>query len=52
MVNSSADDVDPKVDDEPTVLHKQGQEMREHTPRPQPEAPTPRPHTLERPPCP
>jgi hypothetical protein len=52
MVNTSADDVDPKVDDEPTVLHMQGQEMREYTPRPQPEAPTPRPHTLERPPCP
>jgi len=49
MVNTSGDDADTLVDDEPTVLPEhgqemeQGQEMREHTPRPQPPAPAPRP---------
>jgi len=52
MVNTSADDADTMVDDEPTVLPEQGQEMRGHTPRPQPPAPAPRPHTLEPPPRP
>jgi hypothetical protein len=52
MVNTSADDVDTMVDDEPTVLPEQGQEMREHTPRPQPPAPAPRPQTPEPPPRP
>jgi len=52
MVNTSADDVDTMVDDEPTVLPEQGQEMREHTPRPQPPAPAPRPQTPEPPPQP
>jgi len=55
MVNTSADDADTMVDDEPTVLPEQGQEMREHTPRPQPPAPDPRPQTPEpspRPPTP
>ena len=47
MVNTSADDADTMVDDEPTVLPEQGQEMREHTPRPQPPAPAPRPQTPE-----
>jgi hypothetical protein len=46
-VKTSADDADTMVDDEPTVLPEQGQEMREHTPRPQPPAPAPRPQTLE-----
>jgi hypothetical protein len=32
MVNTSADDVDTMVDDEPTVLPEQGQEMHDHTP--------------------
>jgi hypothetical protein len=32
MVNTSADDVDTKLDDQPIVLPEQGQEMREHTP--------------------
>jgi hypothetical protein len=46
MVNTSGDDADTMVDDEPTVLPEQrrdmgqGQEMREHTPWPQPPAPT------------
>jgi hypothetical protein len=45
MVNTSADDVDTMVDDQPIVLPEQCQEMREHTPRPQPPAPAPRPQT-------
>jgi len=45
MVNTSADDVDTMVDDQPIVLPKQCQEMREHTPRPQPPAPAPQPQT-------
>jgi hypothetical protein len=45
MVNTSADDVDSMLDDPPIVLPKQGQEMREHTPRPLPPAPAPRPQT-------
>jgi len=47
MVNTSADDVDTMVDDQPIVLPEQGQEMREHTPRPQSLAPAPRPQTPE-----
>jgi hypothetical protein len=56
MVNTSADDADTMVDNEPTVLPEQGQEMEqgqelcEHTPQPQPAAPAPWPHTLEPPP--
>ena len=46
MVNSSADDVDTIVDDQPIMLLEQGQEMREHTPRPQPPVPAPRPLPL------
>jgi len=45
MVNTSADDVDTMVDDQPIVLPEQGKEMRE--PRPQPPAPAPRPQTPE-----
>jgi hypothetical protein len=41
MVNTSAHDVDTMVDDQPIVLPEQGQEMREHTSRPQPPAPHP-----------
>jgi len=52
MVNSSADDADTMVDDEPTVLPEQGQEMGEHSPRPQSPAPTPRPQIPEPPPRP
>jgi len=47
MVNTAADDQDTMGDDQPIVLLGQGQEMREHTPRPQPPAPAPRPETLE-----
>jgi hypothetical protein len=47
MVNTSADDADTMVDDQPTVLPQQGQEMCEHTPWPQPPAPAPRPQPPE-----
>jgi len=47
MVYTSADDADTMVDDQSTVLPEQGQEMREHTPRPQHPAPAPRPETPE-----
>jgi len=47
MVNRSADDVDTMVDNQPILLPEQGQEMREHTPWPQPLEPRPRPRTLE-----
>jgi hypothetical protein len=50
MVNTSADDADSMVDDQPTVLRGLGQKMREHTTRRQPPAHTPMPQTLE--PCP
>jgi hypothetical protein len=58
MVNTSADDADTTVDNEPTVLPddgqemEQGQEMREHTPRPLPPAPAQWPQTPESPPRP
>jgi hypothetical protein len=45
MVNTLADDVDTMVDDQPIALPEQCQEMREHTPRPQPPALAPRPQT-------
>jgi len=45
MVNTSADDVDTMVEDQPIVLPEQCQEMSEHTPRPQRPAPAPRPQT-------
>jgi len=47
MVNTSADDVDTMVDDQPIVLPEQGQEMCEHIPWPQPPEPRPRPRTPE-----
>jgi len=43
MVNTSGDDTDTMVDDQPTLLPEQGQEMHVHTPRPEPPAPAPRP---------
>jgi hypothetical protein len=52
MVNTSADNVDTMVHDEPTVLPWQRQEMREHASRQKPPAPAPRPPTLESPPRP
>jgi hypothetical protein len=45
MVNTSVDDVDTAVDDQPIVLTEQCQEMWKHTPRLQPLAPAPRPQT-------
>jgi hypothetical protein len=47
MVNTSADSVDTMVDDRPIMLPEQGQEMREHSPWPQPPASAARPQTLE-----
>jgi hypothetical protein len=47
MVNTSADDVDTMVDHQPIMLPEQGQEMREHTPRPQTAEPGPPPRTPE-----
>jgi hypothetical protein len=47
MGNTSPDDVDTMVDDQPIVLPEQGQEMRKHTPRPQALAPAPRPQSPE-----
>jgi len=47
MVHTSAGDADTMVDNQPTVLPEQGQEMRKHTPRPQPPAPAPWPQTPE-----
>jgi hypothetical protein len=52
MVYTSADDADTMVDDEPTVLPEHGQEMRKHTPRPQPPLLTLWPHSPEPPPRP
>jgi hypothetical protein len=42
MVKASAGDAHSMVDNKPAVLPEQGQQMREHTPRPQPPAPAPR----------
>jgi hypothetical protein len=50
VVNTSADDVDSIVGNQPIVLPEQGEGMHEHTPQPDPPAPAPRPHTPE--PCP
>jgi hypothetical protein len=47
MVNTSADDADTMIGDEPTVLPTQGQEIPQHTPWPQPPVPAPRPQTPE-----
>jgi hypothetical protein len=52
MLNKPSDDVDTMVDDQPIVLPDQSQEMREHTPLPQPPAAAPRPQTPEPRPCP
>jgi len=45
MVNTSPDNADTMVDDEPTVLPGQRQEMCKYIPWPQPLAPTPRQQT-------
>jgi hypothetical protein len=56
MVNTSADNVDTMVHNQPIVLREQCHEMREHTPLPKPPAlaaqrttlaPRPRPKTLQ-----
>jgi len=47
MLNTPANAVDTMVDDQPTGLEEQGQEMNEHTPMLRPLAPVSRPHTLE-----
>jgi hypothetical protein len=47
MVNSSVADADTTIDDQPAMLPEHGQEMREHTPRPQPPAAAPCPQTPE-----
>ena len=47
MVNTTADNADTMVDDQPTVLPEQGQGMREHTPQPQPPSSAPPPQTPE-----
>jgi len=52
MVTTSADDVDTMVDNERISLPEHGQEMRAHTPWPQPLATALRPQTLEPPPQP
>jgi hypothetical protein len=41
MVNTSPHNVDTMVDKQPIVLSDQGQEVREHTTRPQPPGPAP-----------
>jgi hypothetical protein len=46
-VNTSTDDVDTMVDDQPHVLPDQHPMVCKHTPRPQPLASTPRPQTSE-----
>jgi len=43
MLNTSADNVDTIVDDQPIMLPEQGQEIHEPTPRLQPLAPAPQP---------
>jgi len=52
MVNTSADDADTMVDDEPTVRPEQGQEMRDDTPWPERPAPALQPQTPEPSPLP
>jgi len=47
MVNTSANNVDTRAEDQPIVIPEQGQEMIEHTWQPQPLAPTPQLQTPE-----
>jgi len=47
MVNPAAGDGCTMVDDQPIVLPEHGHRMREHTARPHPLAPAPRPYTKE-----
>jgi hypothetical protein len=48
MVNTLADEIDTMVDNQPMLLPEKCEEMREHTPRPQPQASAPRPQPSER----
>jgi hypothetical protein len=45
MIITSADDRDTMGDNQPILLPGQGQEVCEHTPKPQPPAPGPKPET-------
>jgi hypothetical protein len=47
MVNTSADDINTAVDNQPIVLPDQGQQMIQYTPQPQPPARAPWPRTPE-----
>ena len=47
IVNTLADDVSTMLDDQPIMLPEKGQEMRDHTPRPQLPVPAPLPQTSE-----
>jgi hypothetical protein len=47
MINTSADDTDTMVDDQPSALPKHAQEMLENTPWVQALAPTAQPETPE-----
>jgi hypothetical protein len=47
IVHTSADDVDILVNDEPVVVPDQAQQMRAHTPLPQPQVRAPHPQTFE-----
>jgi hypothetical protein len=47
MLNKSAYNLDPMVDDQLIALPERGQVMCEHTPRPQPPAPDPLPQSPE-----
>jgi hypothetical protein len=47
MVNTSADDVDTMVDDQPIIVPDQGQVIHEHTPRAKPLASAPWPQSPE-----
>jgi len=47
IVNTSADDVDTMVDDQPIMVLEQCQELRDYTPLPQPLVPALRPQTLD-----
>jgi hypothetical protein len=47
MVNTSGNETDTRVDDQPTVLPELGHEMSEDTPRPQLSVPAAWPQPLE-----
>lgn len=47
MVNTSADDLDSRVDSQSIVIAERGQQLREHTTLPRSLAPAPLPQTPE-----